>query len=259
MNILYEDGHILIAEKPVGVLSQASPGASSPDMVTALRTYLATEENPAPYVAAVHRLDQAVGGVMVYAKKPYAARVLSECFAEHGTVIKEYLCVVWGRPPKETDTLCDLLIKDAKQNKVFVTDRTRGGVRKAQLSYRCLAEKETEDGPVSLLSVTLGTGRSHQIRAQLSHMGNPILSDGKYGGKRLTNDTSEGIALRAWHLALPHPANTERSRDGRKPNPKAPHFPDPDVFCPPSTDTLPFSLFRDEIQALPKEKDIPTA
>ena len=184
MKILYEDKHIVCVEKPVGVLSQSGAGDSAlPDLVTLLTEREAALGNPEPYIGVVHRLDAGVGGAMVYAKKPYAAAALSEAIRGRDFT-KEYLCVVSGRPQEDAGEYRDLLWKDAKANKVYVVDRTRNGVKEASLSYRVLQTVERDGEIYSLLRVTLGTGRSHQIRCQLSHHGTPILCDGKYGGHR---------------------------------------------------------------------------
>ena len=252
MKILYEDKHIVCVEKPVGVLSQGGAGDTSLDDLVSRLTQRETENGSSePYIGVVHRLDAGVGGVMVYAKKPYAAAALSEAIRGRDFT-KEYLCVVSGRPQEDTGVYCDLLWKDAKANKVYVVDRTRNGVKEARLSYRVLQTTEHDGETYSLIRVTLGTGRSHQIRCQMSHHGTPILCDGKYGGHRPQDADMPGIALWSYHLAFVHPANMP-AQDRKKEVPqsarmqkrqaKKPVFENPDIVCLPDTTAAPWSWF----------------
>lgn len=261
-DILMEDGHIVIVRKPVGVLSQGARDNDAPDLVTLLSERERLRGAKDPEVRVVHRLDCNVGGAMVYAKKPYAAAVLSAMLAgdaQNGEAdktaerpfLKEYLCVVEGVPALPQAELCDLLWKDAAQNKVYVVDRKRAGVKEARLSYTSLASKEADGHMYSLLRVRLGTGRSHQIRVQLSSRGLPIVGDGRYGSReKCVCGDAPALALWSFRLAFEHPANAERHKDGRRPNPKAPRFADPDIFCPPPETMAPFSLFTEKIRAL---------
>ena len=256
MKILYEDKHLVCVEKPVGVLSQSGAGDSAlPDLVTLLTEREAALGDPEPYIGVVHRLDAGVGGAMVYAKKPYAAAALSEAIRGRDFT-KEYLCVVSGRPMEDAGEYRDLLWKDAKANKVYVVDRTRNGVKEASLSYRVLQTVERDGEIYSLLCVTLGTGRSHQIRCQLSHHGTPILCDGKYGGHRPADVSMAGIALWSYHLAFVHPANMQAnmpkseskqekplSARMQKRQAKKPVFENPDIVCLPDWNVVPWGWF----------------
>ena len=154
MKILYSDKQIVVCIKPVGLDAEH-------ELPEQLKERLGGEILP------IHRLDKNVGGVMVYARTKQAAAVLSKAVQE-GTMVKEYVAMVHGTPP-ENDDWTDLLWKDSAKNKVFVVKRERKGVKKARLEFRRLAEGET-----SLVRVRLHTGRSHQIRVQLSHAGYPI-------------------------------------------------------------------------------------
>ena len=127
-------------------------------------------------VYTLHRLDKNVGGVMVYARNKQAAADLSQVIAR-GEMVKEDVAQVHGTPPAEGDWE-DLLFKDSRKNKVFVVNRQRAGVKAARLSYRCLKAGET-----SLVRIRLYTGRSHQIRAQFSSRGYPLVGDHKYGSR----------------------------------------------------------------------------
>ncbi len=190
--ILYKDEHLLLVEKPAGVLSQANAagGDSLPQRL---------EEQGVP-VLPVHRLDRATGGVMVYARTPKAAAKLSTLVGQHDTFCKEYLAVVAGCPKESAGTMEDLLYHDVKRNKSFVVKRLRNGVRKASLSYTVLQTSETSQGIFSLVKVQLHTGRTHQIRVQFASRGMPLAGDSRYGGVRTCP-----LALWSCRLAFPHP------------------------------------------------------
>lgn len=187
MKILFEDENIIVPVKPIGISSEEG-------MTSAL------SELTGGSVFAVHRLDTAVGGVMVYAKTKPAAAHLSAQIADK-KLIKQYLAVVEGTPDPKNGEMCDLLFKDSKRNKSFVVQRERKGVKKARLWYETLAEK---DG-MSLIKITLDTGRSHQIRVQFSHRKMPLWGDGKYGSRQKGN-----IALFSHSLTLLHPVTNEK-------------------------------------------------
>src|SRR5699024_6753607 len=166
--ILYEERGFLVCLKPPGLLSQAGPGD---DLLQALSRQAGGSFLP------VHRLDRGVGGVMAVARSKSAAAALSAAVAQR-KFEKEYLCLVRGRPGEEAGTYRDLLLHDRQRNKSFVVDRIRGGVKEAELDYRCLASS----GGLSLVHVRLRTGRTHQIRVQFASRGTPLAGDGKYGG-----------------------------------------------------------------------------
>ena len=131
---------------------------------------------------------------MAVARSKSAAAALSAAVAQR-KFEKEYLCLVRGRPLEEAGTYRDLLLHDRQRNKSFVVDRMRGGVKEAELDYRCLASS----GGLSLVHVRLRTGRTHQIRVQFASRGTPLAGDGKYGGG------PGEIALWSYRLAFPHP------------------------------------------------------
>ena len=149
MQILYSDENIVVGVKP-GLLGGE--------------------------IYTLHRLDQNVGGVMVYAKNKKTAAAFSKLIQD-GQLIKEYVALVHGTPPEEGD-LQDLLFKDSRKNKVFVVKKQRAGVKAARLTY-----KRIRAGESSLVRIRLYTGRSHQIRVQFSSRGFPLVGDHKYGSK----------------------------------------------------------------------------
>ena len=163
MELLYEDAQIVVLVKPVGVDSEHG----IPQM---LAGQLGGNFYP------VHRLDLNVGGVMVYARSSAAAAKLNKQIQD-GTFVKEYVALVHGQPPEEGDWT-DFLFKDSRKNKVFVVKKERAGVKKARLTYRIL-----RGGECSLVRIRLYTGRSHQIRAQFSGRGFPLVGDHKYGSR----------------------------------------------------------------------------
>ena len=164
MQFLYHDKDLAVIIKPVGLDSESAvPAAISAELGGEVYT--------------IHRLDLNVGGVMVYARTKQAAAALSRAVQE-GTMVKEYVALVHGEVPKAGDWT-DLLLKDARKNKVFVVDRMRKGVKDARLAFTRL---ET-DGEPSLVRIRLYTGRSHQIRVQFASRKHPLLGDHKYGAR----------------------------------------------------------------------------
>ncbi len=193
VQILFQDESILVCLKPPGVLSETG---GMPELL---------EKTAGGSVFCVHRLDRAVGGVMVYARTKEAAAALSAVIAA-GRMEKRYLAVVCGRPAEEKGSLKDLLYHDPGRNKSYVVRRMRRGVREAELSHEMLGSAERDGRMLSLLSVTLVTGRSHQIRVQLASRSLPLAGDGRYGSPVRDCD----IALWSHALTFPHPATGER-------------------------------------------------
>lgn len=180
MEILYSDRMIAVCIKPVGLDSEKE----APE---ALKEQLGGEIFP------LHRLDQNVGGVMVYARQKQAAAALSKVIQEGG-MVKEYYAMVHGTPPERGDWE-DLLWKDSAKNKVFVVKRERKGVKKARLEFRRLSAGDT-----SLVQIRLHTGRSHQIRVQFASRGFPLVGDHKYGAR----DDASAPLLFSCALSFPH-------------------------------------------------------
>ena len=186
LQILYEDPDIIVCFKPHGLATQ-SHRISTPDLEHMILNHLAETEHSssshkhrsAPYLAVVHRLDQPVSGILVFAKNPKAARNLNHQLTNEGFG-KHYMALVDGCPSKETDTLVNYLVKDSKSNTSRVCDHHTHGAKEARLSYRI----HSREAKQTLLEVTLDTGRHHQIRVQLAHMGCPIQMRRKKDGRK---------------------------------------------------------------------------
>ena len=185
IEILEQTPGLVVCIKPVGVRAQGE----APDALPAL---LAKQLGAGVY--PVHRLDQAVGGLTVFARTGAMAAKLSQAMAE-GTLQKEYLAVLGARPKDDSGELFDLLFHDRFKNKTYVVSKERKGVKKASLSYRVVAEA---DG-LCLVHVRLHTGRTHQIRVQFASRGMPLVGDGKYGSRK--NAASPAL----WSYALTVP------------------------------------------------------
>lgn len=187
--ILYEDRDVCVCLKPPGTVSEEG----------GLPRILSDELGGSFY--CVHRLDKAVGGVMVYARNERAAAALSKQTAER-KMEKYYLAVVPDGLDADEGTMEDLLFRDREKNKSFVVKRMRRGVKDAKLDYLVL---ERRDG-LALVKIRLHTGRSHQIRCQFSSRRCPILGDGKYGSA----ERREDIALWSASLSFEHPVKREK-------------------------------------------------
>jgi len=202
VKILYEDNHLIVAIKPAGVLSQ-SDGSDAPDMLTILKAYIKVKYNKPGevYLGLVHRLDRPVSGVMVFARTSKAASRLSEQIRAR-KVDKIYRAIVHGRL-EGTGSLENYILKDSSTNRVTVYDREVPGAKSATLEYRSVYASDD----MSLIEIRLGTGRSHQIRAQFANAGHPLLGDRRYGNTELWDGD---ICLQAFRLAFDHPTKGER-------------------------------------------------
>ena len=185
MEILEQNAAYVVCIKPAGIPSQG-------EGLDAMPVRLATEVGGEIY--PVHRLDQAVGGVMVYARTKQAAAALSRAIQE-GRMEKDYLAVLTKPMAEASGTLRDLLYHDRVKNKTYVVKRKRNGVKEAVLDYETLAS----GAEGTLVRVHLHTGRTHQIRVQFASRGCPLAGDGKYGGK------GSAPLLWSYRLAFPDP------------------------------------------------------
>ena len=201
MELIYQDKDIVVCVKPPRVLSTDEPGGV-PELV---RQALGNEKAD---VRTVHRLDRVVSGLMVLARSAAAASELSRQVREQ-EFEKEYLAVVHGTPAEDSGTLRDLLLRNKPERKTYVVTEPGKGVQEAILDYWVL--KKTRE--LSRVRIRLRTGRTHQIRAQFSSRGLPLVGDRKYS---LLEDGCE-IALWSWHLAFTHPTTGERMEFTKEP------------------------------------------
>ena len=201
--ILHEDNHLLVVEKPVNVPVQEDDSRDK-DLLNLLKEDIKYRyDKPGKvYLGLVHRLDRPVGGVMVFAKTSKAASRLSDVIRKD-ELDRKYLAIVRGVPKQKKGTLEHYLYKDTQKNKVHAVSSTRAGAKKAVLDYEVLGSSEQ----LSLVSIRLHTGRSHQIRVQLTEFGFPLYGDQKYG--QHVNRPGQQIALWAQSLEFPHPTTKE--------------------------------------------------
>ena len=195
--LLFEDNHLLVIEKPVNLLSQADH-SGSPDLLSLLKDWIKQrDQKPGQvFLGLVQRLDRPVGGVMVFAKTSKAASRLADQVRQR-TLQKTYLAVVAGVVDPPEWTLTDWLQKDRHSNTVRVVESGVSQAKQAILHYERIAVHANK----SLLRIQLETGRSHQIRVQLVHCGHPLLGDHKYG--QACN--LSGPALWSHQLQFQHP------------------------------------------------------
>lgn len=204
IEIVYEDQNILLLNKRPGVLVHEDATAGENTLILHVKAYLAqkgeydprSEQSFAP--ALCNRIDRNTGGIVIAAKNADALRAMNEKI-RNDEVRKFYYCVVHGRMPKREDTLRAYLKKNSADNLVSISDEERAGWKEIVTKYRQLAEWQG----LSLLEVELVTGRTHQIRAHMAHVGHPLLGDGKYGVNR--RDRERGYkyqALYAYRLAF---------------------------------------------------------
>ncbi len=199
LNVIYEDNHIIVVEKPVNIPSQQDKTGDI-DMLTIIKEYIKEKYNKPGnvYLGLVHRLDRPVGGVMVFAKTSKAASRLSEQ-VRNKDFKKEYLVVTDGKWEKENDILEDYLLKNEKNNLSKVVDKNKKNAKYAKLEYKVL--KYSKDINLSVLKINLYTGRHHQIRVQLASRGHSIYGDNKYG----TRGKGKQINLWAYKISFIHP------------------------------------------------------
>ena len=198
LHILHEDEHIIVCYKPAGIPTQTKK-LGEQDMVSILKNYL-----KGGYVAVIHRLDQPVEGLLVFAKTPFAAKELNKGLQGAGFG-KHYKAILWGIPTQKKATLEDYLVKDGRTNTSRVCESSEADAKKAVLSYEVMATGKDDGKDFSLVNVKLDSGRHHQIRVQMANMGCPILGDAKYNTAAVQDRRFRQIALCAYRLEFLHP------------------------------------------------------
>jgi len=215
LDIIYEDEHVLVVYKPSGVAVQTKRMGQK-DMESVIKNYLAKDGRP-PYLGIIHRLDQPVEGVLVFAKNQKAAAELSRQAASKDGMGKEYLAVVCLKENSDKPdipdkgTLKNWLLKDGKTNTSRVVNKGAKDAKEAILEYEIL-HKNTEQG-IALVKVLLKTGRHHQIRVQMAHAGMPLYGDTKYNPM----PQNKMVALCAHRLTFEHPKTKKKLTFSREP------------------------------------------
>jgi len=203
IRILYEDNHIIAVNKTVSDLVQKDiTGDLALD--DKVKKYI-REKYKKPgeaFLGIVHRIDRPVSGVVIFARTGKALARLNKMFRE-GTITKTYWAIVKDKPPQPSGTLVHYLTRDAAKNKSFCSTDSKRSAKKAVLHYSVIAQSDR----YYLLEVNLETGRHHQIRCQLAHIGCPIRGDLKYGYPR--SNENGGISLHARKVSFTHPVRNE--------------------------------------------------
>ena len=203
MNVVYEDNHIIIVNKQSGEIVQGDKTGDTP-LSDIVKQYIKEKYNKPGnvFLGVVHRLDRPVSGLVVFAKTSKALSRLNEMFRT-GDVHKTYWAIVKKNDIAPEATLTDWLTLNERQNKSYAHNREVPGAKKAVLSYKVRSMSDN----YMLLEVRLMTGRHHQIRCQLAHMGCPIKGDLKYGSPRSNPDGS--ISLMSRRVEFVHPVSKE--------------------------------------------------
>lgn len=203
MNVVYEDNHIIIVNKQSGEIVQGDKTGDTP-LSDIVKQYIKEKYNKPGnvFLGVVHRLDRPVSGLVVFAKTSKALSRLNEMFRT-GDVHKTYWAIVKKNDIAPEATLTDWLTRNERQNKSYAHNREVPGAKKAVLSYKVRSMSDN----YMLLEVRLMTGRHHQIRCQLAHMGCPIKGDLKYGSPRSNPDGS--ISLMSRRVEFVHPVSKE--------------------------------------------------
>jgi 23S rRNA pseudouridine1911/1915/1917 synthase len=204
INIIFEDNHLLVVVKPQNVPC-CEDESKDADLLNMLKEYLVKKYNKTgeAFLGLVHRLDRPTGGVMVFAKTSKAAARIADDMKE-GEFEKKYLAVVVGTPREKQKELIHYLLKDEATNTAYTVPMATEGAKQAIMSYKVL---DTDQG-LSLADIKLTTGRSHQIRVQMTAIGTPLFGDHKYGGKQYRAGVN--LALWATEIKFPHPVTKEK-------------------------------------------------
>lgn len=215
IGILFEDTQILVCKKIPGIATQ-SKKISASDMVNLLKKHIfqSSPQSDAPYLSVIHRLDQPVSGILVFAKTPLATRELNKQIQNHGFG-KHYRALVASAPKKTEATIENYLVKDARTNTSRICSKDTPGAKFARLHYKIVEKgqgifnrgqgiSENTTSPTEL-DILLDTGRHHQIRVQLAGIGHPIIGDTKYNPTARAGNQWQHIHLCAYKLEFTHP------------------------------------------------------
>lgn len=201
MKVVYEDNHIIIVNKDSGEIVQGDKTNDRP-LSEIVKEYIKVKYNKPGnvFLGVVHRLDRPVAGLVVFAKTSKALTRLNDMFRK-GEVHKTYWALTKAMPLKLEGTLTNWLVRNEKQNKSYVYDHEVANAKEAILTYRVIGRTDN----YSLFEINLKTGRHHQIRCQLAHIGCPIKGDLKYGAHRSNPDGS--ISLLSHKIEFVHPVS----------------------------------------------------
>lgn len=198
LEVVYEDEDVLVCYKPAGIATQTAKSTEQ-DMESLIRNYRSAKGEDT-YVGVIHRLDQPVEGLLVFAKNAAAASILGKELKER-QFAKHYYAIVTRENIPEEGVLEDYLVKDGRKSRAMVVDKNNPRAKRAQLSYEKIGKVDDR----TLLHIKLDTGRFHQIRVQLASRTAPILGDVKYGGTK----TGNSMSLCAYRLQFVHPVTEE--------------------------------------------------
>ena len=201
LKILFEDEQIMVVKKDAGIPVQAGK-LRMMDLQGLIKNelYKRNRKGGEPYLGLIHRLDQPVEGVMVFAKTPFAAGSLSEQVTD-GRMKKHYLALLCGKPETDKGTLVDYLVKDGRTNTSSVAKAGEKDAKRSELNYKVLKRNDE----TTLVEVELITGRHHQIRVQMSNAGWPLYGDTKYNPAFQETKEHVQTALCAYQLSFVHP------------------------------------------------------
>ncbi len=203
MRVVYEDNHIIVVYKESGEIVQGDKTGDTPLSET-VKQYIKEKYNKPGnvFLGVVHRLDRPVSGLVIFARTSKALPRLNKMFS-NGEVHKTYWAITQNAPQEPEGTLVNWIVRNEKQNKSYAYDKEVKDSKKAILKYKVIGSSDR----YTLIEVQLMTGRHHQIRCQLAHMGCPIKGDLKYGAKRSNPDGS--ISLLSHHVEFIHPVSQE--------------------------------------------------
>lgn len=213
MKVLFEDNHLIAVYKPIGALSQGDITGDK-SIMDDVKAYIKNKyKKPGDvFLGSIHRLDRVTSGVIIFARTSKALTRMSNLM-KNREIKKSYICILDERPTSPPGKLTHYLRKNHKANFTVVSEKKKEETKKAVLHFEMLANIQKN----CLVKVELETGRSHQIRAQFSHIGSPICGDTKYNGS-IQDSFKKGIFLHAYSLEFIHPVKKEQVRITCSPN-----------------------------------------